>query len=191
MLLAFDSFLASPTFFWALIIWKYVHIQNVKLLEIIFKIFSINYSAFSSFLINEITKFSMVVFPLLLKILNFHNSFNIVFMDVICISLNICSVFLNLFIFNKLLLNVVTFPIAFQLLKFLIGQLKTILNFEIKYLSSFHLYFQLQTWFYIFQNITSKLHSSLMSLLMVNRIQVNKIWVKVFFIFTRNLFCYF
>jgi hypothetical protein len=133
----------------------------------------------------------MVVFPLLLKILNFHNSFNIVFMDVICISLNICSVFLNLFIFDKLLLNVVTFPIAFQLLKFLIGQLKTILNFEIKYLSSFHLYFQLQTWFYIFQNITSKLHSSLMSLLMVNRIQVNKIWVKVFFIFTRNLFCYF
>lgn len=191
MLLAFDSFLASPTFFWALIIWKYVHVQNVKLLEIIFKIFSINYSAFSSFLINEITKFSMVVFPLLLKILNFHNSFNIVFMDVICISLNICSVFLNLFIFDKLLLNVVTFPIAFQLLKFLIGQLKTILNFEIKYLSSFHLYFQLQTWFYIFQNITSKLHSSLMSLLMVNRIQVNKIWVKVFFIFTRNLFCYF
>ena len=191
MLLAFDSFLASPTFFWALIIWKYVHVQNVKLLEIIFKIFSINYSAFSSFLINEITKFSMVVFPLLLKILNFHNSFNIVFMDVICISLNICSVFLYLFIFNKLLLNVVTFPIAFQLLKFLIGQLKTILNFEIKYLSSFHLYFQLQTWFYIFQNITSKLHSSLMSLLMVNRIQVNKIWVKVFFIFTRNLFCYF
>ena len=142
MLLAFDSFLACPTFcFGALIIWKYVHIQNVKLLKIIFKIFSINYSAFSSFLINEITEFFLVVFPLLLKILNFHNSFNIVFMDVICISLNICSVFLNLFIFNKLLLNVVTFPITFQLLQFLIGQLKTILNFEIKYLSSFHLYF--------------------------------------------------
>ena len=117
MLQAFNPFLASPAFrFRALIIRKQVHIQNVKLLKIMFKIFSIYNSHFTSFLFDKITECNLMIFPLLFKILDFHDGFNVIVVDVIRSFLNFGCIFFDLFIFDQLLLNVITFPLAFQLL---------------------------------------------------------------------------
>jgi hypothetical protein len=57
-----------------------------------------------------------MIFPLLFKILDFHDGFNVIVVDMVSSFLNFGCIFFDLFIINQLLLNVITFPLAFQLL---------------------------------------------------------------------------
>jgi hypothetical protein len=55
----------------------------------------------------------LMILPLLFKILDFHDGFNVIVVDVICSFLNFGCIFFNLFIFDQLLLNIITFPLTF------------------------------------------------------------------------------
>jgi hypothetical protein len=107
MLQAFYSLFTSPTSFFLI----FIHIFNIEFLKIILKIFLLNNSTISHFLVNFAVKLFHLILPLFLNIFNLNDHIFYLVNCAISSFLYNVRIFLNYFIFHQLIFNVVIFPI--------------------------------------------------------------------------------